>query len=284
MALPVAGRSRGKLTPGFAFGAAIVAVFVLVAVASPLIAPYDPNRIMVGPRLAAPSIAHPFGTDPLGRDLFSRVVYGARIALGMALLGAGIAAVLGIAPGLLAGFKGGRVDVVTSRAMDVWLAFPGLLLAIVLVARLGPSLRNAIIALGIVGATAFYRLARASALSVREEAYVEAARAVGVGERRIVLAHILPNIAASLLVMVTLRAGLMILAGGGLSFIGLGAQPPQPEWGALLASGRDHMATAPWLAWFPGLSITLTVLGLNLLGDGLRDLMDVRRPHNSRYT
>jgi ABC-type dipeptide/oligopeptide/nickel transport system permease subunit len=157
------------------------------------------------------------------------------------------------------------------------------LLAIVLVARLGPSLYNAIIALGIVGVPAFYRLSRSLVLSARRLDYVEAARAVGAAERRIVLRHIFPNIAGALLVMMTLRAGIVILAGGGLSFIGLGAQPPQPEWGALLATGRDHMETAPWLAWFPGLSITLVVLGLNLLGDGLRDLVDARRPNDHRY-
>jgi ABC-type dipeptide/oligopeptide/nickel transport system permease subunit len=266
-----------------AIGVMIVAVFVLIAVLAPLLAPYDPNRIMVAPRLAPPSAAHPFGADALGRDLFSRVLFGARIALLMAVVGTAISASIGVSLGLLAGFRGGRTDAAVSRGMDVWLAFPGLLLAIVLVARLGPSLNNAIIALGIVGAPAFYRLSRTLTLSARETPYVESARAVGAPEGRIVLRHILPNIFGALLVMMTLRAGIVILAGGGLSFIGLGAQPPQPEWGALLAVGRDHMQTAPWLAWFPGLSITLVVLGLNLFGDGLRDLLDMRRLNDSRY-
>ncbi len=269
--------ARRRITPGLVIGAAIVAVLVLAAVLAPLLAPFDPNRIMVGPRLTAPSGVHPFGTDALGRDQFSRILFGARIALLMALLGTAISAVIGVSLGLLAGFRGGRTDALVSRGMDVWLAFPGLLLAIVLVARLGPSLQNAIIALGIVGAPSFFRLSRTLTLSARETPYVESARAVGASESRIVLRHILPNITGALLVMMTLRAGIIILAGGGLSFIGLGAQPPQPEWGALLAVGRDHMATAPWLAWFPGLSITLTVLGLNLLGDGLRDLLDTQR-------
>lgn len=270
-------------SPGFVIGVVIAAIFVLIALTAPLIAPYDPNRIMVGPRLAAPSVGHPFGTDPLGRDLLSRVLYGARIALVTALLGTAISAITGITLGLLAGFRGGRADGAISRAMDVWVAFPGLLLAIVLVARLGPSLQNAVIALGIVGAPAFYRLSRSLTLGARGMDYVEAARAVGAPGGRIVLRHVLPNITGALLVMLTLRAGTVILAGGGLSFIGLGAQPPQPEWGALLAAGRDYMDTAPWLAWFPGLSITLTVLGLNLLGDGLRDLLAVRRPNGHRY-
>jgi ABC-type dipeptide/oligopeptide/nickel transport system permease subunit len=275
-------RQPRALTPSFLLGAAIVAAVLVVAVAAPLIAPFDPNRIMVGPRLQAPTAAHLFGTDPLGRDLFSRVVYGARIAVGMAVLGTSIAAFTGIGLGLLAGFRGGRMDAMTSRVMDIWLAFPGLLLALVLVARLGPSLRSAVVALGIVGVPSFYRLARSLTLSAQQELYVEAAHAIGASEGRILIRHILPNTGAALLVMMTLRAGILILAGGGLSFLGLGAQPPQPEWGALLAAGRDYMDTAPWLAVFPGLSITLTVLALNLLGDGLRDHLDVRSREDRR--
>jgi ABC-type dipeptide/oligopeptide/nickel transport system permease subunit len=273
-------RQPRALTPSFLLGAAIVAAVLVVAVAAPLIAPFDPNRIMVGPRLQAPTAAHLFGTDPLGRDLFSRVVYGARIAVGMAVLGTSIAAFTGI--GLVAGGFRGTDDAMTSRVMDVWLAFPGLLLALVLVARLGPSLRSAVVALGIVGVPSFYRLARSLTLSAQQELYVEAAHAIGASEGRILIRHILPNTGAALLVMMTLRAGILILAGGGLSFLGLGAQPPQPEWGALLAAGRDYMDTAPWLAVFPGLSITLTVLALNLLGDGLRDHLDVRSRGSSR--
>jgi ABC-type dipeptide/oligopeptide/nickel transport system permease subunit len=158
------------------------------------------------------------------------------------------------------------------------MAFPSLLLAIIIVARLGPELRNAVVALGIVGVPAFYRLTRGCTISARKATYVEAARAVGASDRRILLRHILPNSASSLVVLTTMRVGVLVLAGGGLSFIGLGAQPPHPEWGALLASGRDYMDTAPWLAIFPGLCITLTVMGFNLLGDGLRDALDPRRP------
>ncbi len=166
--------------------------------------------------------------------------------------------------------------------MEVWLAFPSLLLAIIIVARLGPSLRNAVVALGIVGAPSFFRLTRSSTLSAKKLAYVEAARAVGATDRRVVLRHIMPNIAPSLVVLATMRMGVLVLAGGGLSFIGLGAQPPQPEWGALLADGRNYMDTAPWLAIFPGLCITLTVAGFNLLGDGFRDAMDPRRLRGNR--
>ena len=201
----------------------------------------------------------------------SRVLYGAQLALTMACVGVGVSGALGIIPGLVAGYRGGRTDQLLSRVMDVWLAFPGMLLALVIVARLGPSFRNAILALGIAGAPGFFRLTRNLALSARHAAYVEAARSIGATDGRILLRHILPNLSAPLLVLVTSRAGVLLLAGGALSFLGLGAQPPAPEWGALLATGRTHMDTAPWLAIFPGLCLTLAVVGFNLLGDGLRD-------------
>lgn len=257
-------------------GGLIVALALIAAVAAPLSAPYPPDQVLAGPRLAAPSPAHPFGTDTLGRDMFSRVLHGARIAVQAALAGMGIAALLGVPAGLVAGYRGGWLDRALSRFVDVWLAFPGLLLALVIVARLGPSLPNAILAVGLLGAPGFYRLTRGLALSAGKLAYVEAARSVGCRAGRILARHILPNLASSLIVFATLRAGTAILAVGGLSFIGLGAQPPSPEWGALLAAGRSHMDTAPWLAIYPGLSLTLTVVGLNLLGDGLRDLWDGR--------
>jgi peptide/nickel transport system permease protein len=191
-------------------------------------------------------------------------------------LGVGIAMLAGVALGLMAGYRGNWSDQVLSRMMEVWLAFPSLLLAIVIVARLGPSLKSTVIALGIVGVPSFYRLTRASTLSVRRAEYVEAVQAVGARDRRILLRHVLPNVAPTLVVLATMRLGALVLAAGGLSFIGLGARPPQPEWGALLAAGRDYMDTAPWLAIFPGICITLTVVGFNLLGDGLRDAMDPR--------
>ncbi|MBM4456833.1 MAG: ABC transporter permease [Chloroflexi bacterium] len=264
-------------------GGLLVALALCAAVAAPLIAPYAPEQVRAGPRLAPPSAAHLFGTDALGRDGFSRVLFGATIAAQAAIAGMGIAALLGIPAGLLAGYRGGWLDRALSRGVDVWLAFPGLLLALVVVARLGPSLSNAIIAVGLLGAPGFFRLTRSLALSTRRMAYVEAAEAVGCSEGRVLLRHILPNLASSLIVFATMRAGTAILAVGGLSFVGLGAQLPSPEWGALLAAGRSHMDTAPWLAIYPGLSLTLTVVGLNLLGDGLRDLWDGGRCPKKRY-
>jgi len=257
-------------------------LLLLSAVLAPTLARHPPDLLVGEARLQSPSTAHPFGTDALGRDMFSRVLFGARIAVRMATLGVSIAAVIGVALGLLAGYYGGWWDQLLSRVMEVWLAFPSLLLAIIIVARLGPSLQNATVALGIVGAPSFYRLTRGCTLSERQAVYVEAARAVGANDRRILLRHILPNIAPSLVVLLTMRLGMLVLAGGGLSFIGLGAQPPQPEWGALLAAGRDYMDTAPWLAIYPGLCITLTVAGFNLLGDGLRDALDPRRRNGPR--
>jgi ABC-type dipeptide/oligopeptide/nickel transport system permease subunit len=258
----------------------ICGLVLFAAIVAPFIAPYPPDRVMAGPRLAPPTDQHWMGTDTLGRDLYSRVLFGAQIALLMAGFSVGIAAALGIAPGLLAGYRGGWFDQATSRFMDVWLAFPGLLLALVIVARLGPSLRNAIVAIGIISAPGFYRFARSLALSARHAAYVEAAHAAGCGEARIIRQHVLPNIAPPLIVFATMRAGVAILAIGGLSFLGLGAQPPSPEWGALLAAGRNAMASAPWLAIYPGLCLTATVVGLNLLGDGLRDMLDPRFHRN----
>jgi ABC-type dipeptide/oligopeptide/nickel transport system permease subunit len=266
----------------FTIGALVVALFLCVALAAPWLAPYPPDQVMAGPRLAPPSGAHWFGTDALGRDLFSRVVHGAPLALFAAAFGVTVAAGLGIAPGLLAGYRGGWTDQLLSRLMDMWLAFPGLLLALVIVARLGPSLTNAVLALGVVSAPSFFRLARSQTLSARRLMYVEAAEATGAGEARILLRHILPNVASALIVLATLRAGILLLACGGLSFIGLGAQPPSPEWGALLASGRSHLETAPWMAIFPGLALTVAVVGMNLLGDGLRDWSDpLVHPHSS---
>jgi len=264
-------------------GGLIVALFLIAAVAAPVIASFAPDQVRAGPRLAPPSPTYPFGTDTLGRDMFSRVLFGAAIAVRAAVAGLGIAALLGIPSGLLAGYRGGWFDRLLSRFVDIWLAFPGLLLALVVVARLGPTLTNAIIAVGLLGAPGFYRLARGLALSARRMAYVEAAAAVGCSEGRVLMRHILPNLASSLVVFATMRAGTAILAVGGLSFVGLGAQPPSPEWGALLAAGRSHMDSAPWLAIYPGLSMTLTVVGLNLLGDGLRDLCNGTTCPQKRY-
>ena len=273
---------RRRFTPSLWIGGGVVLVLLLVALLAPLLTQYPPDLVMAESRLQPPSLAHPFGTDALGRDMFSRIVYGARIAVGMAVLGVGIAAAMGVGLGLVAGYRGNWSDQALSRLMEVWLAFPSLLLAIVIVARLGPSLKSTVIALGIVGVPSFFRLTRASTLSARRAEYVEATQAIGARDHRILLRHILPNIAPALIVLATMRMGTLLLAAGGLSFIGLGAQPPQPEWGALLAAGRDYMDVAPWLAIFPGLCITLTVVGFNLLGDGLRDALDPRLRYGHR--
>lgn len=277
MAKPRRHRLLVRATPSLKIGGLVVAAIVLAAVVAPWLAPFAPDRVAAGAALQAPSPAHLMGTDALGRDLLSRVIYGARAALLLAGIGVGVASLLGIAPGLAAGYFGGWSDRALSRAVEVWLAFPGLLLAVILVARLGPSLANAALALGIASAPGFFRLVRAEAMRAKSDAYVEAACALGASHHRIVFRHILPNICPSLIVLATIRAGTMILAGGGLSFVGLGAQPPTAEWGALLAQGRDAMGDAPWLALFPGLAIMLAVAGLNLLGDGLRDAVEVRK-------
>ncbi len=270
--LPAASR----VTPSLRAGGLIFLALLLAALLAPILAPFAPDQIGAGPRLAAPTLAHPFGTDALGRDLLSRVIYGARAALALAGIGVGVSAAIGVSLGLAAGYFGGWADRALSRGMEVWLAFPGLLLAVILVARLGPSLTHAALALGIASAPGFFRLARAETLCAKAGQYVESAAALGASAHRIVLRHILPNILPSLIVLATMRAGALILAGGGLSFVGLGAQPPAAEWGALLAQGRDAMGEAPWLAVFPGIAVMVTVVGLNLLGDGLRDWMEVR--------
>lgn len=274
---------RHCVTPNLLIGGAIIALVLLIALVAPMSAPYAPDQVMVGARLAPPSMAHPFGTDSLGRDMFSRFLFGTQIAVGVVVLGLSIACGLGIVLGLLAGYHSGWFDQIISRAMEVWQAFPALLLALVIVARLGPSLENAVIALGVVSAPGFYRLTRNLTLSAKRSAYVEAAQSIGARDTRIIFRHILPNLASSLVVMATLRSGILLLASGGLSFVGLGAQPPSPEWGALLASGRNYLETAPWLAIYPGFFITLTVVGCNLLGDGLRDWLDPKHSTGNGY-
>lgn len=252
-------------------GILLLCAAVTAALAAPLLTPYAPDAINAGVRLSPPSAAHLFGTDAFGRDLFTRVVYGARLALKLSVLSVFISAVPGILLGLAAGFYRGWVDQVVSRLIDAWLSLPGLLLALLVIARTGPSLDGAILALGITGVPGFYRLVRSGTISLCQLPYVEAARSVGVPDGRLMLRHILPNLLSSIVVLTTMRLGTFLLAGGGLSFIGLGAQPPDPEWGAMLAEGRDYYSTAWWLFAFPAGTMILTVMGFNLLGDGLRD-------------
>ena len=264
-------RRHFQPTPSFMIGAALVGLLLLTAVLAPILAPSPPDLIQPAQRLQAPSSAHPMGTDAFGRDMFARVVYGARLAIKVSLSTTVLAAVLGIVLGLMAGYHQGRWDQVLARIFDVWMAFPGLLLAVVVVAWLGPSLNSAIFALAVMSVPAFFRLARSSAMTESTHLYVEAARSIGASNRRILLRHLLPNITSPLIVLASLTMGMALLAASGLTFIGLGAQPPTPEWGALLAAGRDALDTAWWLSIFPGLAITLSVMGFNLLGDGLRD-------------
>ena len=257
-------------------GVVLTGAFLATALLAPWIAPRDPIAPEIDAILAPPSRVHLFGTDELGRDVLSRVVYGSRVSLQVGLVGVGIAAAAGITGGLLAGFNGGFWDAALMRATDVLLAFPGILLAIAIVAALGPNLTNVMLAVGIGAIPVYARTVRGSTLAVRRMEYVEAARAAGATTGRLILRHVLRNIAAPILVLATLGVGVNILIAAGLSYIGLGAQPPTPEWGAMLSGARQYLRDAWWTAVFPGLAITLTVVGMNLLGDGLRDILDPR--------
>jgi peptide/nickel transport system permease protein len=248
----------------------------MTALAS-LIAPYDPFDQDLSSALASPSAAHFFGTDQYGRDVLSRIMYGSRTALLAILVADGIALVFGAALGLVAGFLGGKVDAFVMRTADVLLAFPYLLLALIIVAALGPSLINSILAIGVVYTPQYARLIRGQVLAIKTMEYVLAARAIGASAVRIMLRHILPNSFTPLLVMATLQAGTVVVEIAGLSFLGLGAQPPSPDWGALLADGQGYFLTAWWIATFPGLAIFAVVIGFNLFGDALRDYFDPRR-------
>jgi len=255
-------------------GLAIVLVFVFCGAFAPLIAPYDPYQNDLMNVLMPPSAEHWFGTDELGRDLFSRVIHGARISLVEGVFSVALAMMIGVPIGMVSGYLGGRIDAVIMRLIDVLLAFPGVLLAIVIISVLGPGLTNAIIAVAVYTIPIFARLARGSTLTVKDEPYVEAARAAGLSDLRVLSRHIFPNISATLFVMMTLRVAIAILTAASLSFLGLGAQAPLPEWGAMLSNSRNAMLIAPHVALFPGLAIILLVFGLNLFQDGLRQVLD----------
>jgi peptide/nickel transport system permease protein len=258
-------------------GAAILLLLLVAAALAPVLSPHHPLEQDLYQRLKPPSSSHLLGTDDFGRDILSRIIFGARISLRIGLISISLALTVGTALGLLAGYRGGMTEGVIMRLMDILLAFPSILLAIAIVAIIGPGIDNVMIAVSIVLLPQYARLVRGSALSIRQMAYVEAARALGASDLRIILRSVLPNCAGPLIVQSTLSLGTAILDAAGLSFLGLGAQPPEPEWGAMLSGGRELLLTAPWVMTFPGLAIFLVVLGLNLFGDGLRDALDPRR-------
>jgi peptide/nickel transport system permease protein len=257
-------------------GTVLVAFFILIAIFAPLIAPYDPIEVDLSRTLLPPSSEHIFGTDQFGRDIFSRVVYGARIEVGIILLVTVISGTIGLAVGITAGYFGGVIDDVLMRITDVFLSFPNLILAMALSAMLGRGVFNAIIAISLVGWTIIARLARAESMKIKSLPYIEAIRALGASNIRILLLHILPMCMSPVLVQLSLRMGSIILTAAGLGFLGLGAQPPTPEWGAIVSDGRSYLVEQWWISTFPGLFIAMVVLGFNLLGDGIRDMMDPR--------
>ncbi len=276
-------RSRWRRTTSQLLGNAntLVGVVLLVlivgaALAAPLLARHDPLATAPRDRIQGPSLEHPFGTDDLGRDLWSRVLYGGRLSLRAGFVAVAIAVLGGVVVGLVAGYYGRWVDMLLMRLADVLMAMPGILLTMVFIFSLGPTLTNAMIAIGLASIPEYARVVRGSVLSAREYLYVDGARVVGVTPWRIMSRHILPNVVAPVLILATLGVGGAILALAGLSFLGLGAQPPTPEWGVLISDGRARLRTAWWIATFPGLAIALAVLAINLVGDGLRDALDPR--------
>ena len=256
-----------------ALGLLLTGLIAGAALAAPWLAPADPIALDSASRLQSPSLTHPFGTDRYGRDVLSRVLYATRLDLGLSVLAVFFCAGVSVPLAAVAGYYGGWIDRLLSIFMEIWLTLPGLLLAIVLVAGFGASIRNAMLAIAIMSVPGMFRTIRGCMLSARQAGHVEAARALGASNRRIIWRHVFPGVMSTLIVLVTLRVGIVLLSAGGLSFIGLGAQPPQPELGALLAEGRATMHSAWWLATFPGLVLTLMVVGVNLLGDGMRDIL-----------
>ena len=253
---------------------AFLTLLVAVAILAPLVAPFDPAAPDYENVLAGPSALHWAGTDAYGRDIFSRIVWGSRISLTVGFLSVSLGALAGVSLGIIAGYRGGWVDSAVMRLCDLLLAFPGILLAIAVIAILGPGITNVIYAVAVFSVPVFARLARGTTLQLKRAVYVDAARAIGVKDGVIMLRHILPGTLPNVIVYFSMRVGTSILTAAALSFIGLGAQPPSPEWGAMLADGRSYMGVADHLTLFPGLAIFLTVLGFNLLGDGLRDALD----------
>jgi peptide/nickel transport system permease protein len=261
---------------GAMVGGALLALLVGLALLGPLLSAYDPTRLSQAQQMLPPSAANLMGTDNFGRDIWTRLLYGGRISLQVGVTAVGIGALAGLAVGVPSGYFGSWYDLIIQRVVDVMQAFPGLLLALALVAMIGPSLNNAMLAVGIAGIPGFARVARAAVMATTPLQYVEAARLIGAGHTRIIVRHVLPNIMAPLIVLATTGIGTSIAATGALGFLGMGAQPPTPEWGTMLAEGRLFLRVAWWMGAFPGLAIALIVLAVNLLGDGLRDALDPR--------
>jgi len=257
-------------------GLGLIVVLCLTAILAPYVAPHDPYQTDPLSKLGRPSSTHPLGTDQIGRDILSRLLYGARISIRIAVQVAVMSGTVGTLIGVLCGFLGGKVDAVLMRITDIFMSFPQLILAMVFAAALGPSLQNVVIAVSMTEWTYFARLARSSTLALRDQAHVEAARAMGASKTRILLRHILPLTLSPVIVQVSLEMGGIIRTAASLGFLGLGAQPPIPEWGAMVTAGRNYLPASWWVSTFPGLAIFVTVLGFNLLGDGVRDILDPR--------
>jgi len=258
------------------FGALIILFLTVVAVIAPLIAPFDPNQQDILHRLEPPSGRHPLGTDDLGRDLLSRIIYGTRVSLLVGFVAVGIAIIIGGLIGLLSGYFGGWLDSLIMRFVDIMLCFPTFFLILMVIAFLEPSIWNVMAVIGLTGWPGLTRLVRGECLSVREREFIQAAKALGLSNTRIMLVHLLPNVMAPILVTATLGIGGAILTESALSFLGLGVQPPTPSWGNILTAGKDYITLAWWLSLYPGLAILITVLAYNLLGEGLRDVLDPR--------
>ena len=259
---------------GALFGSIVILLFILMAILAPYIAPYPYEEVDLPNMLQAPSASYPFGTDELGRDIFSRIIYGARVSLKVSMLSVGISLIIGVVLGAIAGYFGGVVDYIISGLTDIVWSFPVTLLAIAFVAALGPSLTNLILALALTGWTGFTRLVRGEFLALREKDFIIAARALGIPNRKIVFKHMIPNSLAPIIVLATMELPKAIIVESSLSFLGLGAQPPTPSWGSIMSAGRSYILEAPWIFLFPGLIMGILVLAVNLFGDALRDTLD----------
>ncbi|QEW23545.1 ABC-transporter protein permease protein (plasmid) [Paracoccaceae bacterium] len=282
--LATAGAARSRsfwrallASPSGLIGVFVVALLVFCAIAAPVIAPYDPLRMAAGPRLDPPSMSYPMGTDDFGRDVLSRILFGARLTLQIGVIAVGISLTCGLLLGLVAGYSSGWTERVLMRLVDVLFSFTEIVIALACLAIFGVGLTNAMIAIGIASIPFYARVTHSVVLVEKGKPYFEAAVAAGAGHVRLIFVHLLPNVVPTLIVIGTLGVSTAVLAAAGLSFLGLGAQPPQPEWGFMLSSSRDLISRAPWMMIFPGLAIAVTVLGFNLLGDGIREALDPRQ-------